>query len=96
MAEAAKMGKATLKTFKYPIRSPMNPQGILKRTRLIIVAEKTRPKCAYDRFISFMIWVTLGAGAKSNRCERNAMTKEKEIMTQRYLLMVVTGFSVSG
>jgi hypothetical protein len=55
MAEAAVIGKAILKTFKYPIRSPINPQGILKRRRLIIAAEKTRPKSAYDRFISFMI-----------------------------------------
>ncbi len=96
MAEAAKIGKATLKTFKYPIRSPINPQGILKRRRLIIAAEKTRPKSAYDRFISFMIWVTMGAVAKSNRCKRNAMTKEKEIMIQRYLLIVVAALSVNG
>jgi len=96
MAEADKIGKAILKTFKYPIRSPINPQGILKRRRLIIVAEKTRPKSAYDRCISIMIWVTMGAVTKSNRCKRNAMTKEKEIMIQRYLLMVISVFSVSG
>src|SRR4030042_3206438 len=92
MAEAAKMGNAILKTFRYPILSPINPQGILKRRRPIITAEKTRPKSAWDRCISCMICVTIGAVANSNRCKRNAMTKEKESIIPWYLLIIVVLF----
>jgi predicted nucleic acid-binding Zn ribbon protein len=41
-----------------------------------------------------MICVTIGAVAKSNRCKRKAMTKEKESMIQWYLLILVIVFLI--